>query len=306
MMMTGTSRTPSPVTDPPSGVPEGVVYLLDKSRGISSRKASSAVARAWGYKRFGHAGTLDPAASGLLVILLGRATRLSRYLTGFSKIYRFTLRLGTETDTGDETGKPVGKVLTTVPGVSEADILEVLKEFTGTFDQEVPAFSAVHVDGRRAYRNARKGIDLTMPVREATAWGWRVEEPPDPGDTGFRLEVEVGSGTYVRALARDIGRALGMGAHAEAIRRTVVGQLNVLRASVEPDSADSLISMAESVSAFERELLDADSLRDVRHGRPVHSELTGTVALLDGDGRLVAMGQGDGISVRPECVLRGF
>jgi tRNA pseudouridine55 synthase len=305
-MMTGTSRTSSPIADHASGAPEGAVYLLDKSGGISSRKASSAVARAWGYKRFGHAGTLDPAASGLLVVLLGRATRLSRYLTGFSKSYQFTLRLGTETDTGDETGKPVGEVQKTIAGISAASVLEVLEGFTGTFDQEVPAFSAVHVNGRRAYRGARKGMELTMPVREATAWGWKLEEHPDQDDSGFRLEVKVGSGTYVRALARDIGRALGVGAHAEAIRRTMVGHLSVLEASLEPDNADSLRSMAESVSAFDQEPLDDTAVRDIRHGRPVQSGLTGTVALLDSDGRLVAMGQGDGVIVRPECVLKGF
>lgn len=291
------------LADAPSGPLDGAVYLLDKEPGITSRKAASRAARAWGYRRFGHAGTLDPAASGLLVVLLGKATRLSRYITAYGKEYEFVLRLGSETDTGDETGAVVSRG--DAAGVSRTDLSVVLeRDFTGSFEQEVPAFSAVRIDGRRAYKRARKGIDQEMPVRPVTATDWRILETLE--DAGFRLRVWVGSGTYVRALARDIGRALGVGGHAEAIRRTGVGHLRVESASRDPGERRSLLSMAQSVAAFETLSLDVDELRDVRHGRPVESKLTGTVALLDGDGELVGMGEGNGLVVSPVCVLRGL
>ncbi|MBN1435318.1 tRNA pseudouridine(55) synthase TruB, partial [Candidatus Fermentibacterales bacterium] len=153
------------------------------------------MARCWGFRKYGHAGTLDPAATGLLVVLLGRATRLSPYLTGLPKTYSFVLRLGVETDSGDSDG-----TVTATSGASHVDresLETALRGFEGTFPQQVPAFSAVRVGGRRAYKLARRGQSPEMPVRQATAGSWTIEEEI-PG-TGFRLSVRVGTGTYVRA-----------------------------------------------------------------------------------------------------------
>jgi tRNA pseudouridine55 synthase len=279
---------------------EGAVYLLDKERGPTSRRAASAVARALGYGKFGHGGTLDPDATGVLLVLLGRATKLSRFLTGHGKRYRFDVVLGSATDTDDATGT----VVDTDPAPPEPNpdsIRGILERFTGSFAQRPPAFSAVKVDGERAFRAARRGESPELPSKAVEASGWVVEAVED---RRLRLAVTVSSGTYVRGLARDIGRALGTAAHADAIRRVSVGAFTVDECSPEPDRPESLLTMAGAMRGYPSVRLSGRNLVSVRHGMTVPAGADGTVALLGPGDRLMAVGLGDGTAVRPVCVLR--
>ena len=284
-----------------TGLLEGGVYLLDKGPGLSSRQAASQVARAWSIGKFGHGGTLDPEATGVLLVLLGRATRLSRFITGQGKRYSFAAVLGAETDSDDATGK-VLKRSSRKPGLTEPSVLEeVLAGFTGSFMQTPPSFSAKRIDGTRAFEAARKGESLELPQKRVSATGWVVE---DIAEDRLRLEVTVSSGTYVRALARDIGRALGSCAHADEIRRVSVGDFSIEECSPDPDSPRAMLSMAGAMRGFPTVTVSGRSMVSVRHGTTVPARARGTVAVLDPEGSLLAVGEADGTAVHPICVLR--
>jgi tRNA pseudouridine55 synthase len=206
------------VTDPRPGV-----LLLDKPVGPTSHDVVQRVRRLAGTRRVGHAGTLDPAASGLLVLGIGAATRLLPYLVGLDKSYLATVRLGFATTTDDAEGEPLGppapvtdEVLGRVP--------DVLASFTGEQDQVPSAVSAVHVGGRRAHELVRAGEAVDLAPRRVM-----ISRIDLLGIRGGDLEVVVdcSSGTYIRALARDVGAALGVGGHVTALRRTRVGPLTV-------------------------------------------------------------------------------
>jgi len=277
----------------------GAVYLLDKPAGIPSRSASGQVARAWQVRRHGHAGTLDPDASGVLPILLGRATRLSQYLTGRPKRYSFILILGASTDTCDASGKVLSSA--DASAVTREAVLKALEGFTGEFSQVVPEFSALHLEGRRAYESARSGVSPEMPTRSVKAWDWDAGML-EKGRIG--LSVSVSAGTYVRGLARDIGAVLGPGAHADRIVRLAVGGLTLARCSRSPDSTSALVPMLDALDFLPRVDLDEAATGKVRHGLPFESVVEGLVTLASG-GRLMAVGQGDGSIMRPSTVLEG-
>ena len=283
---------------PSAGMQPGAAYLLDKAAGSTSRKAAAAVAGSWGYRKFGHAGTLDPDATGLLIVLLGKATRLARFISSREKTYEFGIRLGMTTDT-DDTG---GMVLERRPvdGVSRESLMEAVRHFTGGFDQKVPSFSAVRVNGRRAYEMARKGEEPDTPVRRVTAENWRLISW-DGSDA--RMSVTVSSGTYVRALARDIGDRLGTGGTAFCIRRTEIGDFDVEEASQAPDSPGSLMDMAGIMRGHSRRVLEAGEVTQVSHGSSIPGDQVGVTALLRPDGSLLAVAEGNGETLRPKCVM---
>lgn len=280
------------------GSPTGAAYLLDKARGLTSRKAASMVARAWGFGKYGHAGTLDPDATGLLIILLGKATRLSRFLSSSSKTYSFGMELGIRTDTDDTTGTVLER--TAVDGLTRNDILAVLDRFTGRISQRVPSYSAVRVEGRRAYSLARSGEAPEMPVRSVEV---RDLELHEWDGRKASLSVEVSSGTYVRALARDIGDSLGVGAAAFGIVRTSIDGFSLEEASIDPDESRSLLTMAGVMRGYPSMLLENDDVERISHGNPVSGGAVGITALVDGRGDLVAIARGDGSMLRPMCVM---
>lgn len=204
-----------------SGGPEGIL-LIDKPQGWTSHDV---VARARGIcrqRRIGHTGTLDPMATGLLVLCLGRATRLVEYMTAHDKEYVGEMLLGAETDTDDAEGTITARA--PVPPLTGADLERVAAEFRGVIQQVPPAYSAVKVDGQRAYAVARKGGDLELRPRPVRIDHFELQQVA-PDRLGFR--VACGAGTYVRSLARDLGRRLGCGAHLTALRRTHVGAFSV-------------------------------------------------------------------------------
>jgi tRNA pseudouridine55 synthase len=280
--------------------PSGAIYLLDKRRGISSRKAAGEVARSFGYRKYGHAGTLDPEAAGVLVVLLGRATRLSRFLSGQEKRYDFVIKLGVTTDTDDDTGKVIGECDARHVSVREIALL-LDSEFTGRIVQRVPKFSAVRVNGRRAFRAAREGDDtVEMPERAVTTGDWTLG---GLSDCCIDLSVTVSAGTYVRALARDIGERLGTGGIALDIRRTRSGGFDLEECSEDPGCHEALLDMKSAMRGYGIVEVDREGRANVLHGRPVESDAIGIICLVDEESRLVAVGTGENGLVRPVCVL---
>lgn len=206
---------------PPSGV-----LLVDKPAGPTSHDVVDRARTALGTHRVGHTGTLDPFATGLLILCAGAATRLAEYFLTPEKRYEAVLRLGVETETHDPEGDVVSESAAW-RDVSRGELERVLAEFTGRIRQVPPAFSAKSVAGERAHRAARSGRPVELEPAEVRVGALVLEafEPPRA-----RVTARVGSGTYVRALARDVGRALGCGAHLEALRRTAIGPHTVERA----------------------------------------------------------------------------
>lgn len=204
----------------------GGVLLLDKPAGPTSHDVVDRARAALDTRKVGHTGTLDPFASGLLILCAGRATRLSEYFHLPSKSYRAVLRLGVETETHDPEGEPVSES-EAWRRVDEDDLRRALEAHTGRLRQVPPAYSAVSVDGRRAHRAARDGEEVELEARTVEVHELALDafRPPE-----VRLTCRVSTGTYVRALARDVGRALGCGAHLRELRRTAVGPFGVDRA----------------------------------------------------------------------------
>jgi tRNA pseudouridine55 synthase len=216
---------------------------LDKAAGVTSTQAVASVKRLFGAAKAGHAGTLDPLATGALPIALGEATKTVPYVQDGRKVYRFTVQWGTETDTDDAEGK----IVTTSDKRPERDaIVALLPEFTGEIMQRPPAFSALKIDGERAYDLARGGAEVVLEERPISVHRLELTEIPDADHAVF--EAECGKGTYVRALARDMGRRLGCFGHVTVLRRLVVG----------PFDEASLVPLERLIAA--REDGDAPSL----------------------------------------------
>ena len=261
-----------------TAAPSGLV-LVDKPVGPSSFAIVRELRSRYGL-RAGHAGTLDPLASGLLLCLLGSTTRLARYLVGLDKRYATELRLGLRTSTGDGEGDVIEE--TAIATLEEIEALE------GDVELPVPRASAVKIGGERAYRLHRQGVAVEMPVRRSTVHKLRVRryEPPLA-----ELDLHVSSGTYVRSLADAVG------GHCRSLRRTEVGPFRV----EDADPEIVLPPLAALVHLPARELGD-DEVRLVRSGRTVTGEGGGPIALYHGE-ELVAVGQADEGLVRPETVL---
>jgi len=276
------------------------ILLVDKPAGISSHDVVAVVRRARGGLRAGHSGTLDPFATGLLLVALGRATRLIRFLPAEPKVYRASIAFGTATDTDDATGQVVERG--PVPAASA--VHDAIRRLTGTIEQVPPAYSARHVDGRRAYAIARAGGDPALAPATVTVSAWDVESLRDGELTST---ITCNSGTYVRALARDLGRICGTVAHLGSLRRTRIGPFDV-RDAVAPDAAANapLIESADVLVGMTRRVVAGDDVVRVIHGQPVAANEEGTnAALVDESGDLVAVAERDGAWWRPRVVISG-
>lgn len=265
-------------------MPRDGLILLDKPAGISSAGAVGRIKRSLGGKaKVGHAGTLDPFATGLLLILVGRATRIQRFLLMLPKAYEVTARFGARSSTGD----PEGKV-THTGRVPDGD----LSLPTGTVRQRPPVFSALKVAGTRAYRLAREGADLELPEREVHIH--RFEERWRDGDRrGF--EIECSSGTYIRSLIADLGDA-----YCETLRRTRIGPFDV--ASADPEH---VVGLSEALDFLPAVPLSAEAGRLAAHGGAVPGSAEGPVRLLD-EGGLIGIAEPAGSGVlKPVVVMRG-
>ena len=287
---------------PPTRSPstEGLV-LVDKPAGMTSHDVVAVARRALGERRIGHAGTLDPFATGLLVLLAGRVTRLLPYLDAEPKVYQARIRFGSETDTDDATGRVVREARLPI----RADVDRGIVELTGSFDQEPPAYSAKHVAGRRAYDVARRGESVELTPARVTVHAWEVTSR-----TTETLDAVItcSGGTYVRALARDLGRRAGSAAHLAALRRTQSGPFDVRDAC----SWDALrgggcapLPPLRALSSLAIERLDAANAERAARGNLVDATVDGSrAALLGPNDELVAVAERSGASWQPRTVLR--
>jgi tRNA pseudouridine55 synthase len=254
--------------------------LVDKPAGVTSHDVVAQIRRERGGK-VGHAGTLDPFATGLLVVLLGRATRMQRFLLELPKTYMATARLGWRSSTGD----PDGELERT------GRTPEMLELPTGQIEQQVPMTSAVKVDGERLYRKAHRGESIETPTRRIVV---HRAELLESGGERATFEIECSSGTYIRTLIETLGDA-----YCESLRRTAIGGLRV------PDGDPVEVTVEELVSFLPERLLDQQEADAVSHGRPVTEpfDVPPSHVRLTHNGRLIAVARPDGENLRPEVVL---
>jgi len=271
--------------------------LVDKPVGVTSHDVVDTVRRALGTRKVGHAGTLDPLATGLLVVGVGRATRLLRFLSGLDKAYEGTARLGEETDTLDADG---AVVRTSPVEAGPVDVDRAMSALTGEIEQRPPAFSAVKVGGRPLHRAARRGDVVEAPPRKVTVSEFALLSLDGP-DVAFR--VECSSGTYVRVLVDDVGRDLGCGAHLTRLRRTRVGPFSVEEAR-SVDELGTPLPLEQAVRHLPRIRLDAEETRAASHGRPLGpAGIEGPYAVFDPTSALVAVYRDEHAKAVPQMVL---
>ncbi len=244
------------------------ILLVDKPGGMTSHDVVARARRALGTRKIGHAGTLDPMATGLLVLGVESATRLLTYLVGLDKTYEATIRLGVSTDTDDADGEIVAT--TDAAGLGSADIRDGIAALTGRISQVPSQVSAIKVDGRRAHELVRAGAEVQLRAREVTVSRFDLLAERRPGHA-IELDVVVdgSSGTYIRALARDLGAGLGVGGHLTSLRRTRVGPFSVAgAASVDDLDAARILDPATVATAVLGRLdVTAAEGRDLRHGK---------------------------------------
>jgi tRNA pseudouridine55 synthase len=249
------------------------LVVVDKAPGMTSHDVVARVRRLAGTRKVGHAGTLDPMATGVLVLGVDRATRLLGHLMLTEKAYDATIRLGVATTTDDAEGEVVAT--TPVDGVTEDDVRRELARFVGDIEQVPTAVSAIKVDGQRAYARVRAGEQVELKARPVTIHELEVDQVDLPD---VRVSVRCSSGTYIRAIARDLGTALGVGGHLTELRRTAVGSfdLSVARTLEELGDDFAVLPIADAARAsFASVDLDEEQAAHVRFGRALAVALPG-------------------------------
>lgn len=284
------------------------IVVVDKPPGMTSHDVVGRCRRIFGTRKVGHAGTLDPMATGVLVIGIERATKLLGLLTATDKSYAATIRLGQTTTTEDAEGEPVATV--SAAEVTDAGIAAAVAALRGEIDQVPSAVSAIKVGGQRAYKLVREGQAVELPARRVRIDRFDVLAIRRDGDlVDVDVTVDCSSGTYIRALARDVGAALGVGGHLTALRRTRVGRFGL-------DQAHGLDDLAERprlshdldeacLLAFPRRDLSADEAESARHGRPLTpAGIAGAYAGTAPDGSVIALLEDGANRTRSVVVLR--
>lgn len=306
-----------PVDRPVDRSPEGIL-LVDKPAGVSSHTVVARVRKALSIRKVGHAGTLDPDATGLLVVGVGRATRLLGYLTKSMKSYTSTIRLGVSTDTDDAAGQVLDMVA--CHDVSDDQVRMALSGQVGTIEQVPSAVSAVKVDGKRAYSRVRAGESVHLAARRVTIHALDIlgiHRDSSRSDiysvpvVDVDIQVTCSAGTYIRAIARDVGASLGVGGHVVTLRRTRAGDFDVAEAhslhDITEAGADSqrwLMSMRDTaMRSMPHIMIDDESARSVRHGRKIawpgdeDPSSTEPMALIDSES-LVGIAEKSGAQAR--------
>ena len=285
------------------------LVVVDKEAGWTSHDVVARCRRIFGQRRVGHAGTLDPDATGVLLVGLGRVTRLLRFLTVLPKTYTTDIVLGTATSTLDASGEVVARF--DMAQVTPAMVHRAAAALTGEIEQVPPMVSAVKVGGRRLHELARQGIEVERAPRTVTVTRFEIE--PDPSRPGvYRAEVECSSGTYVRVLAQDLGVSLGGGAHLADLRRTRIGPFgpgDMVR--VDRLGPTDVLTPAQAVRHLDAVTVDVDAAAAVRTGLPLDRVPLGATgdgpwAVLDEHGSLLAVYEAtDTDRIRPAVVLTG-
>ncbi|MCL6626463.1 MAG: tRNA pseudouridine(55) synthase TruB [Alicyclobacillus shizuokensis] len=280
------------------------ILVVDKPPGMTSHDVVARVRQRLGTRKVGHAGTLDPDATGVLVLCVGDATRLLEYVSAADKAYEGEVVFGRATDTDDASGLVVASASARQLRVEAVEA--AARRFVGGYDQRVPAYSAVHIDGQRAYERARRGEALQLPLRRVQISKLEVVSftPGDEARAWFR--VVCSTGTYVRSLCRDWGQALGLPAHMGSLRRTRSGRFDLTQAvrlsewENAADPARALLPMEEAVAALPRLCLGGGQGQRLVHGQAVPlppdmdlgtAEAAGDVAVMASDGSLLAVGR---------------
>jgi tRNA pseudouridine55 synthase len=288
------------------------ILVVDKAAGVTSFDAVALARRALGVRRVGHAGTLDPPATGVLPLLLGEATKLTPYVMDHDKEYVATVRFGVSTDTHDMSGRVLATAA--VSGLSRERLEAACRPFVGRIAQIPPMFSAVHHDGQRLYELARQGVEVERAPREVVVTSIVIEEI---GDAVATLRIVCGKGTYVRVLAADLGASLGCGAAVERLIRTRVGPFTLRAALAWTELVEGrrealqarVLAMDAALTDWPAARLDGDAARHFSHGQP--ATLPTPVAagrlvrVYDEHETLLGVGESDvgGRSVRPLRML---
>jgi tRNA pseudouridine55 synthase len=303
-----------------SGPVRSGLIIVDKPQGWTSHDVVGRMRRLAGTRKVGHAGTLDPMATGVLVVGVNRATRLLTYIVGTGKTYTATIRLGQSTVTDDAEGEVTGGRI--AAAVTEEAIRDTVDSLTGAIDQVPSSVSAIKVNGQRSYARVRSGEEVALQARRVTVDRFEVHEVRRVN--GGKLQdvlvtVDCSSGTYIRALARDLGAALGVGGHLTALRRTAVGPFSLAQAATLEELANELRMVGLDDAArllFRCRELDAEEAASISHGRRIAADpspagpapadvaaAVGPVAAFAPDGRLIALLENRGAEAKPLLVF---
>ncbi|GAA1220558.1 tRNA pseudouridine(55) synthase TruB [Rhodoglobus aureus] len=280
---------------PPRNPASGILFI-DKPQGITSHGVVARARASVGTRKIGHAGTLDPMATGLLVLGANNATRLLTYLVGLDKQYMATIRLGVSSNTDDAEGELSAPAdVAALAAITDEAIAAAVSQFTGAIMQRPSSVSAIKVDGRRAYTLARSGEEVVLAERAVTVSAFDVLEIARDEFIDVKVRVDCTSGTYIRALARDVGEVLGVGGHLTALRRTKVGPFNVETASTLADDLEvHLIAPAQVAGTlFPTVEIDDQQAFELSRGQqiPLGSVGTGPIAVVNPAGRLIGLAE---------------
>jgi tRNA pseudouridine55 synthase len=278
------------------------LLVIDKPAGMTSHDVVAACRRVLGERRVGHAGTLDPPATGVLVVGVGRATRLLRFVEHTQKEYRTEALFGVTTTTLDAEGDAIAEA--DASGLTEERVHAALPEFVGELDQVPPMVSAIKVGGERLYRKARRGEDVERAPRRVRVDLLELESFTPGPRARATLRVRCSRGTYVRSLVADLGEAVATGAHVVTLRRLRVGPFGEDVAIALADvGADMLRPMDEAVAGYPRRSVDEDGARALVHGKPLAAGGIDGVYAVYGPRGLLAMAEDRGEEARSLCVL---
>lgn len=296
----------------PKSQPEPGLIVVDKPQGITSHGVVARMRRICGTRKVGHGGTLDPMATGVLILAVGKATKLLTYVSGLDKSYAATIRLGQSTVTDDAEGEATGNA--DASAVADEAIRAGLAAMTGEIDQVPSAVSAVKIDGQRAYKLVRDGETVELKARRVTIAAIEIEAIRREGPfVDVDVDVSCSSGTYIRAIARDLGIALGVGGHLTALRRTRIGgfgldaaaTLEVLADRSEAGEPLGALTMGEAAARLMpvRTATEAEA-KALSYGKPLDAAgIAGRYAVLDEDGGLLAVMTEKGDQAKPETVF---
>jgi tRNA pseudouridine55 synthase len=286
--------------------------IVDKSVGFTSHDVVAIARKSLQERRIGHAGTLDPFATGVLVLGVGQGTRLLQYITDGKKSYQGTIRLGSATTTDDLTGELISENFAGLSAISDEEISNHLAEQVGEIYQRPSDYSAIKVNGRRAYELARAGIEVQLKERKVTIYSLIVEKiERDESSIDIDISVECSAGTYIRSIARDLGSALAVGGHLTSLRRVRVDPFSITDANSinQLKEAPALLAIDDAISRiFSRRTLSPEEVASVAHGRAINLEqqvADGVNAAFTPDGRFIALLAEKGGRAQPILVING-